>query len=576
MRMRLSTQLATALVGVAAAAACGEDTPSVVDCATLADHFDRSTTLAKGCYLAKATPTLASGVVLTLEPGVEIVFSLDVGLSFTGDQGLVAVGTAAEPIVLRGAEATRGFWTGLSFSETGARVQRLEHVIVRHAGSKTVDPRSAAIKQLPGSQVQLSVRACTLEQSAGFGLWLEPSAVVTDFGANTLTDNSLGPASVASEVVQVLDATSHYVGNDVDRVEVRANRVTADVLWASLDVPYALTDTLQVDRVLSLAPGLRLIMANASELMVSGSEAALEAVGTSALPITITGAEAVPGSWGAIVFTNTAHARNKLHYVTVEYAGGGGEQDDLADVVLTGTGEVTSVELAHSTLRHSGRHGLAVYGMGRLPGFADNTLTQNALGAVRIASEAAHGLDTTSRYVGNTVDEITVDTNRVRETVTWRAVGVPYIIDAVLQIDGVWTLEPGVTLKMKPSTSILISGGQTGMNAVGTAAAPIVITGTERTPGSWRSIVFSDTTHPSNVFEHVTVEYAGGAVDQEDLGAIVLTSAGQPISLTLRSSTIQHNLQYGLYLSRNATMNADVEAANTWADNAAGNVYREP
>ena len=574
MRMRISTQLATALLGLTAAA-CGEDTPSVVDCATLADRYDTSTTLPKGCYLAKTTPILASGVVLTLEPGVEIVFSLDVALSFTGDQGLVAVGTPAEPIVLRGAEATRGFWTGLLFSETGARVQRLEHVIVRHAGSKSVDPRPAAIKQVAGTQVQLALRSCTLDESAGFGLWLEPSAVVTGFAANTLTKNSLGPASVASEVAQVLDATSHYVGNDVDRVEVRANRVTADVLWASLDVPYALTDTLQVDRVLSLAPGLRLIMANASELMVSGSEAALEALGTAALPISITGAQAVPGSWGAIVFTNTAHARNKLHYVTVEYAGGGGEQDDLANVVLTGTGEVTSVELMHSTLRHSGRHGLAVYGMGRLPGFADNTLTQNALGAARMASESAHGLDSTSRYVGNTIDEITVDTNRVRESVTWRAVGVPYIIDAVLQIDGVWTLEPGVTLKMKPSTSSLINGGQTGMNAVGTAAAPIVITGTERTPGSWRSIIFSDTTHPSNVFEHVTVEYAGGSLDQDDVGAIVLTSAGQPISMTLRSSTIQHNLQHGLYLSRNATVNADVETANTWADNAGGNVYRE-
>jgi hypothetical protein len=239
MKSRLAAIAALLLVG------CGggdEVTVEPVDCArsavVLQERFEQDTTLTRGCYLAQKTPVIAAAVRLTLEPGVTIVFSEGVAFDFGADQVLVASGTAEEPILLTGAVPTRGFWKGVRLDGNQSPDTRFDHVIIEYAGDTTADSDAAALKLVADSRgVHAAITHTTLRQSAGWGLWLTGSAVVSEFAGNTLTANALGPASVDAQVAGVLDAASCWTGNDRDFIEVRAYALDQDATCRSPACP---------------------------------------------------------------------------------------------------------------------------------------------------------------------------------------------------------------------------------------------------------------------------------------------------------------------------------------------------
>ena len=75
-----------------------------------------------------------SNVVLTLEPGTELIFEGEgrtFDAHFVSSGGLIAEGTAAEPIIFRGAEPGLDAWLGLEFASVTESV--LKHVEIRDA-----------------------------------------------------------------------------------------------------------------------------------------------------------------------------------------------------------------------------------------------------------------------------------------------------------------------------------------------------------------------------------------------------------------------------------------------------------
>ena len=331
------------------------------DCVVLPDHFDQNTTLPKACYLAHQTPVMASGVTLTLAPGVKIIFDQNIGLEFSTDTALVASGTAADPILLTGAQAENGFWEGLIFDTVQSSANRLDYVTVEYAGSTTAanDPDAAAVKAISDSGgVHLSMTHCNLRESQGWGLYLSGFAVVDEFASNTITANTLGAASVGSEVASVLDAASSYHGNTVDQVLVRTNLIGQAATWASIDVPYVLDGALNVDAVWTLSPGVNLVLDQDAWIFVGDDASAMNAVGTAAAPITITGAQKTSGYWDTIQFDNTNNAANVFDHVVVEYGGSTANSGDFAEVAATSDSHGVTLTVRNSTFRHSPLCGL--------------------------------------------------------------------------------------------------------------------------------------------------------------------------------------------------------------------------
>ncbi|MCU0671632.1 MAG: right-handed parallel beta-helix repeat-containing protein [Myxococcota bacterium] len=377
----MKNAMVSAFVGVLIVSGCTND-----ECQILPERFEASTTLS-GCYEAPVSPVIVDGVTITMEPGTTITFARDTGLWFSGDATLIAVGTAEDPILLTGAEERRGFWAGVRFdSADGAN--RMDYVTVEYAGSTTAasDPDAAAIKMTSDSRsVVLSLSHCTLRESGGWGLWAEGGTTLPTFADNTLTTSTLGAASLDSTLVHQLDAATSYSGNTVDHVVVRASYVHENVTWGALDVPYRVEGALEISAVWTLSPGTTIVMGEAAQITISDDVAAMNAVGTAASPIVITGARASAGAWDAIVFDNTNNSSNVLEHVMLENGGGGDEQYDLAMIVAVSDSHGVTVDVSDCTLRGSAKYAihLDVYADYNDDIESSNTFADNASGNVR-------------------------------------------------------------------------------------------------------------------------------------------------------------------------------------------------
>jgi hypothetical protein len=324
----------------------------------------------------------------TLAAPNTIVMSEGAAITVSGDAAsLQAVGTAEAPIVFTGADKTRGHWDRLAFDNTNGDNQ-LAFVTVEYAGSTGSDANGAGIKAVADSAgLTLALSNVTVRESEGFGLWLTGSATVPVFSSNVFTANGLGPVSISSRRVHVLDVASSYDGNDVDRVRVRDDRVTEAVTWPDLGMPYQLEENVHVDLVWTLAPGVTLMMPESSWISVDGDLAGFHAVGTAADPITITGVEATPGYWHGILFDTSLNAANAIQHAVVEYGGStsGGGEAGMINAASDSHGVVVSVK--DSVVRHSGQWGIWLGGFSQYNGDIEssNTFTGNVAGDVYFA-----------------------------------------------------------------------------------------------------------------------------------------------------------------------------------------------
>lgn len=536
--------------------------PGPAVCVELSDDIDTPTTLSAACY--HVTSSITVNAALTINPGVTLKF--DSGRSMTVSSGgsLSAVGTEAEPIVFTGWEAVPGYWGGVTVYYSNSSNNRFEHVTIEYGGSS-----SSANLKTTGSASEpprLAISNCTLSHSAGYGLYLDEDSVVTEFSSNTLTGNALGAASVAQNVVGVLDAASTYSGNTEDVVNVYGGSVTDDQTWQAIDADYLFDDSdVYVHADLTIAAGATLVFGQARAMYVYG-DGSLRAVGTSTAPITFTGEESTAGYWHTVEYYYTNSANNRLEYVTIEYAGSG----EGANLTTTGSAsEPPRLAISHCTLSHSGGYGLYLDGDSVITEFSSNTLTDNTLGAASVAQNVVGVLDAASVYSGNTVDIVDVYGGEVSDAQTWKGIDADYLFDSSdLYVHADLTIAAGATLVFGQSRAVYVYDDGS-LNAVGTSTNRITFTGKQATAGYWEGLEYYYSSSVNNVLTYVTIEYGGG----NDTGNLYLAGDAQA---TATDCTFSHSGAYGVYVTTNSTVNDDVETANTFSGNADGNVFIAP
>lgn len=80
--------------------------------------------------------------VLTVEPGVEIIMSAQNWMHISNKSSLVMVGTADDPIIIRGEHDVAGFWLQLNI-DSSSPLNEIGHVIFKNAGNTTKKPNGA-------------------------------------------------------------------------------------------------------------------------------------------------------------------------------------------------------------------------------------------------------------------------------------------------------------------------------------------------------------------------------------------------------------------------------------------------
>lgn len=270
---------------------------------------------------------------------------------------------------------------------------------------------------------------------------------------------------------------------------------------------------------LTIQPGVKLKFASGAGIRVN-SGASLVAVGTADSPITFTGWQKSPGSWGGITVRSGA-IKNEISYAIVEYGGESGGAS--AAIVLTKDSQYGTLRLTNTQIRNSAKFGLTVYTGCSLTAFENNTITANGDGAIRVEAPSVHqlvgkGNSITSNGNGNVVR---IETNSLMPIadadVTW-----PNLSPAVYRVTEPGgsagnqlfikrhvTIEAGAVFEFLGGSGIDVTYGSSGISAIGTAAAPIIFRGVDGS--GWTGIGICESGWTGNALEEVEIANAAGS-----------------------------------------------------------------
>lgn len=127
-----------------------------------------------------------------------------------------------------------------------------------------------------------------------------------------------------------------------------------------------------------------------------------------------------------------------------------------------------------------------------------------------------------------------------------RNAAVDYIINCKYAVHGDLTINPGVTIQFGTDAGLVIYNDAS-IQSLGTAQQPVVLTGEDKTAGSWLG-VFIDSNDTKNTLQFTRIDYAGGAPfnSNGDLGAVIVWS---DTHLKMTNTTIRHSASYGFNAS---------------------------
>ncbi len=358
--------------------------------------------------------------------------------------------------------------------------------------------------------------------------------------------------------------------------------IVSNTTWALAGSPFIATCTVTVSNnaILTVEPGVE-VKFNANTGLVLGSGSAgsagiLNAQGAAAQPITFTAntPTPTPGFWNGLDFQGTTSA-SILEYATVEY---GGADANNANIRVGFSTPTITPTIQNSTIRLSDGYGVFVTSAGK-PSLMGNVFDQNGSYPLHVEITNFPTMLSGNTYTANGIQAIelvggavTTDLTLVNDGLPYAATSTIFIHGGAVNADTVYTLtiEAGTRLEFAADAELRLgwvsnfSGASypAALTAVGTAAAPIILTGATPTPGFWRGVNLDNVKSPTTL-DHVVIEYGGGglnnanvsvanasrpavahtAIRQSDGYGIVAVSSAVP---TITHSNITDNLLDGL------------------------------
>ncbi len=343
-----------------------------------ADDLNGGVTISENtCYRINNRLTIDDGV-LTIEPGVELVFGQDAGLNITGGGRLKAEGTDSNQIRFTGAEPQRGFWAGITYSQTRSNDNILDNVIIEYAGSRTWSggARSQAGIYINGDGVQLTIRDSTLRGHSVSAITTDGSATDLILEGNHFVDNHL-PLSLEPRHIGSMAADNTFEDNTNSYVQVRSSDLDEDQTWPVLSVPFEVGSRNVVGATLTLNAGTEFIFRQDAGLNFSG-DGRLNADASGGDPIRFQGTEEISGFWAGISFDNSLSPNNVLNNVLIENGGSRGWAGGERSQAGLRLARASLVDVTDTTITGSGKYGVSVENDSQLTGCSGLQVSDSA------------------------------------------------------------------------------------------------------------------------------------------------------------------------------------------------------
>jgi hypothetical protein len=290
---------------------------------------------------------------MTIAAGIRILIPDNRGIRAEGT--LVADGTDVAPIVFESEQAAPGTWEGIFFLSSTSPDNRLRHVVIRHAGNDTsISSRDPSLF-IEDSVVEIdNVR---IEDGVGYGVEIHDSQV-----------SHSGPLESSGLSVGDLYVTPNVLGLLNGPLDLESGEIHVDDGILDADATWDFDQTLVVFDDIEVATGATLTVGAGSTLLfdlgrgLSMESGVLNAVGTSAEPITFGPRQTGAGNWRGLFFDDSRSPDNALEYVSI--VGGGGEgrwisSMDNGNLTLRDNAEL---RLNNVTMETSAGPGIAISG----------------------------------------------------------------------------------------------------------------------------------------------------------------------------------------------------------------------
>jgi hypothetical protein len=390
---------------------------------------------------------------------------------------------------------------------------------------------------------------------------------LTLFFSSCKEDDDVKPDDDEPAVIQpiVLDA------------DIKAKTTLEDRI-ADPDVPdYITNGNVVVNAELTLKPGVVIAFARDARLEINDKGGILLAKGDSQKLIRLIGKEKTKGFWAGVIFRSSSSA-NALEYVQVLHAGSKALfSGKKAGMAITGSSKA-ELSIKNCLFEKNDGYGLWLERDVILSDFASNTFKDNTEAGILLDADNVAALDADSKFTnGNGRDVVEVFASQlsknVNKEVIWKGFKdkTPYRILESITVDANWKLMPGVVIEMSAGARMSIDEGY--INAVGTQASKIIIKGAENKPAYWRGLICY-TSSPMNVLEYVEIS-GGGSTALVSGKKVNIAVYGSQARMQIKNSKIAGSGGYGIYVNYQASVNEDIETANTFADNAEGKLLKE-
>lgn len=277
-------------------------------------------------YVCNCDVDISSGT-FRIEPGVVIEFTSEGGLSVTGNAVIKMIGTASDPIVLRGTSNTPGSWKGVRII-TEENGNELSHVQVLNAGSRYFMGVTAGSSYEDKAAVVVEGKAkitnTTVSGSDGLGIAFLSSATSLGFSDNSISQGKGFPLFIyAGQLNNTSLSSCSFINNTKNYIGIYSQssneEVYEEVDFIQTPVPYYSIKGLSFLNKTTMAEGTTLVMANNTGIYVQGNEY-LKINGTASKPVVIRGESALAGFWRGLL-VNTNNPENVFNYLNISDGG---------------------------------------------------------------------------------------------------------------------------------------------------------------------------------------------------------------------------------------------------------------
>lgn len=460
--------------------------------------LDGAFTITGDCDVTVDGLEIVAGGRLTVEAGATVRFPSGRGLYVSPDGVLVVDGTAEAPVTLRAAAAD---WFGVDI-ESSSVDNALSHVVIDGAGAGAFLFGEAAGLQLRETG-RAAVEDVVIANSAGAGLALKAGAAGS-FARVAVNGAAGASAVVAADAAHLLNDTVDLAGdpaNGTPRVVVQGTGLSADRTWASLDVPWEITEQLELAHTLTVSAGARLVFRTAAGFVVT-DEGGLAMAGTAEARITLGPVTAGDRFLGVSVASN--RQANRLAFVDIV---GGGSGTILfqpaAGAVYVPDGGRLAIE--DSTITGADGFGLVLGDDVDLT-IVRSTIADHEDGAASVGANALGDLGADNTWS----DDVVVRGGTVVDDATWADLGVAVHIEDTVAIEADVVLADGGELAFGSDVALDVTADGTFGVADDGAEAQAVLRGEEPTAGFWSGVFYSSQS-VNNAIRGALLKDAGGA-----------------------------------------------------------------